>query len=951
MRLLTTLFAVLLLASTGYAQPITITGSVSDTLNNAPLPYASITILRAKDSVLETFTRTKQDGTFSLKVKAPGKYLLMTSYPSLAEYVDVFNVKDNSPVDLGLIPMVSKAHLLKEVILTQQYSAIKVKGDTVEYMADSFLTKEGANVEALLKKLPGIQVDKNGQIIAHGEKVQKILVDGEEFFTDDPAVVTKSLQAKAVDKVQVFDKKSEQAEFTGIDDGEKTRTINLQLKEDKKKGYFGKIVGAGGAGDDQGYFENQAMFNAFKGKRKFSAFGIMANTGKMGLGWEDRDKFGSESGNSFMDEDGGFVTYYSGGDDDDMEGWDGRYDGEGYPRAWTIGGHYSNKWKQDKHHLGSNYRYAKQDISAVTNTLNENSLPNNKKNFSKQTNDRYSIGQRNRLDANYTWTIDTASSIKLTANGGYSNTKTNTNYTAETTDQQDSMLNSNKRIVTTDAITKTLNATLDYRKKFKKKGRTISLNMTENYRETTSDGFLRSDNTYYLRDTATNAYLGKVNDINDQRKQNESKALSLSARLTYTEPLSKVAFLDANYSFKVDNNTSVRETFNKQTPTDDSYKSLDTVFSNNFMFNVMTHTGGGNLRFVFKKLTMSAGGSVSNAAFVQEDLMRDTTRSYSFTNFFPKAYIKYSINKQRRISLDYSGNTQQPTIDQIQPLRNNLDPLNVAIGNASIRQSFTHRVSLSFNDYKMITNRYIWMNVSMNMVDNAISRSENVDAVGRRTYQYINVDGNYNGWGYISYGRQFNKINFDAGLHANVGINHINNIINGVKNTSDNNRYTVGVRFGWHTEDDKFSVSYDPSVTYNDNKSTINTLVTSYWTYEQSLETSYDLPLKFSVGTDINWYIRQQTSVFDRNNNVFRWNAYVAKKFMKNDQLELRFSAFDILNQNLGFSRYAQNNIVTETNYNTIRRYGLLSLTWNFTKTAAGAAPEQDAGTIIKMIK
>ena len=159
--------------------------------------------------------------------------------------------------------------------------------------------------------------------------MQKILVDGEEFFTDDPAVVTKSLQAKAVDKVQVFDKKSEQAEFTGIDDGEKTRTINLQLKEDKKKGYFGKIVGAGGAGDDQGYFENQAMFNAFKGKRKFSAFGIMANTGKMGLGWEDRDKFGSENTNSFMDEDGGFVTYYSGGDDDDMEGWDGRYNGEG----------------------------------------------------------------------------------------------------------------------------------------------------------------------------------------------------------------------------------------------------------------------------------------------------------------------------------------------------------------------------------------------------------------------------------------------------------------------------------------------------------------------------------------------------------------------------------------------------------------------------------------------
>lgn len=950
MRLITTLCILMLLAGTGYAQPITITGSVSDTLNSNPLPNACITILRAKDSVLETFTRTRQDGSFSFKVKDNGKYLLMTSYPGLAEYVDIFNVNDKKDVNLGLIPMVSKVHLLKEVVLTQQYAAIKVKGDTIEYMADSFLTKENADVEALLKKLPGIQVDKNGQIVAHGEKVEKVLVDGEEFFTDDPAVVTKSLQAKAVDKVQVFDKKSDQAEFTGIDDGEKTRTINLQLKEDKKKGYFGKLVGAGGAGDDQGYFENQAMFNAFKGKRKLSVFGIMANTGKMGLGWEDRDKFGGGGGNSFMDEDGGFVTYYTSGDDD-MESWNGQYNGEGYPRAWTAGGHFSNKWNKDKHHLGSNYRYAKQDISAITNTLNENSLPGNKKNFTDQTNDKYSLGQRHRADGNYTWTIDSSSSLKLTANAGISNTQSTTNYKSETVNELDSALNTNNRVFINDATTKSINATLDWRKKFKKKGRTISLNMTENYRETVSEGFLKFNTTIFLRDTNTNNLLGKVNDIRDQRKDNESKNMSLSAKLTYTEPLSKVAFIDANYSFKVDNNMARRETYNRQTPTDDSYKDLDTFFSNNFMFNVMTHTGGANLRFVLKKLTMAAGGSVSNASFKQEDLMNDTSRNYNFTNFFPKAYIKYNINKQRRLSLDYSGYTQQPTIDQIQPLRNNLDPLNIAIGNAGITQSFTHNVGVSFNDYKMLTNRYIWMNFNMNFIDNAISRSETIDAGGRRTYQYINVDGNYSGWGYIGLGRQFNKINFDAGIYGSLGLNHINNVINNVTNKSDNNRYSVGLRFSWHTENDKFDISYNPEITYNDNKSTVNTLTTSYWTTEQEFEVSYELPLKFEIGTDINWFIRQQTSVFDRNNNVFRWNAYVAKKFMKNDQLELRLSAFDMLNQNLGFSRYAQNNIVTETNYNTIRRYGLLSLTWNFTKTAAGAAPEQDAGTIIKMIK
>lgn len=952
MRLIYTLLALLLISSGAQAQSIAVKGSVSDTVNNNPLPQACITLLRAKDSMLESFTRAKPDGSFSLKVKSKGKYILMATFPGMADYLDKIEVKDDKELDLGALPMVSKTHLLKEFVLTKQYAAIKVKGDTVEYIADSFKVRDNATVEALLKKLPGIQVSKDGQIMAYGEKVEKVLVDGEEFFTDDPAVVTKSLQAKAVDKVQVFDKKSDQAVFTGIDDGEKTKTINLQLKEDKKKGYFGKVVAGGGGGDEQGYFENQAMFNAFKGKRKFSAFGIMANTGKMGLGWEDRDKFGGGSGeNSFVDENGGFVTYYTSGDDN-FEGWNGQYNGQGYPRAWTLGTHYSNKWgAEDKYHLGGNYRYAKQDIETTTNTLNENFLPNNKKNISNQTKESYSVGERHRVDGIYEWKLDSTSNIKLTANAGYSNTKSNSTYDGKTTDGFDSLLNTTKRIVTNDATTKSMNSVLDWRKRFKKKGRTIGLNITENYRETASDGFLNVNNSYYLRDTGTNALLNKSTSTTDQKKISESQALSLSAKLNYTEPLSKVAFLDVSYAFKVDNNTSVRETYNKQTPTDNDYVSLDSVFSNNYKFNIQTHTSSANVRFMYKKINFSVGGSASNTGYLQDDLIRDTSRSYSFTNFFPKAYFTYNFNKQRRLRFDYNGYTRQPSIDQIQPLRNNLDPLNISIGNAGLTQEFTQSVGLSFNDYKMLSNRYIWMNANFDFTDNAISRSENIDATGKRTYQYINVDGNRGGWCYLGFGRKFPKINFDAGLYGSVNLRRINNIINNTVNRSDNNRYSAGLRFEYTLGEEKLEISYNPEVTYNDNKSTINTQTTSFWTAEQELSASYKLPLKMEIGTDINWYIRQQTSVFDQNNNVFRWNAYVAKKFLKNDQLELRLSAFDILNQNLGFSRYAQNNIITQDSYNTIRRYGLLSLTWNFTKSAAGVTPENNAGTIIKMVK
>ena len=231
----------LLCASIAPAQSFNVTGRVSDTLNARELHLSTITLIRASDSILESFTRSKPDGSFSLRADSAGKYIIMVSFPSFADYIDIVSLSAEKPsVDMGTIPMVSKSHLLSEFVLKQQIGAIKIKGDTVEYMADSFGVRENATVEELLKKLPGIQVNKNGEVVAQGEKVQKILVDGEEFFTDDPAVVTKSLQAKTVEKVQVFDKKSDQSEFTGIDDGTREKTINLHLKENMKKGYFGK---------------------------------------------------------------------------------------------------------------------------------------------------------------------------------------------------------------------------------------------------------------------------------------------------------------------------------------------------------------------------------------------------------------------------------------------------------------------------------------------------------------------------------------------------------------------------------------------------------------------------------------------------------------------------------------------------------------------------------------
>ena len=244
-----------------------------DTVNLTNPGYTSVSLIRAADSILQGYTRADETGKFVLTTTMPGKYLILMSHPSFATLIDVVDVA-SANTDMGTISLISRKQLLDEVVITDA-RAIIMKGDTVEYNADSFQTRAFDNVDELLKKLPGIEVDRNGKIKAYGKEVQKMLVDGEEFFSDDPAVVSQTLRAASVDKVQVFDKKSDQAAFTGVDDGELLKTINLKLKENAKKGYFGRIGAGGGLPI---YWENQAMINSFKKKRKNSAFGIISNT-------------------------------------------------------------------------------------------------------------------------------------------------------------------------------------------------------------------------------------------------------------------------------------------------------------------------------------------------------------------------------------------------------------------------------------------------------------------------------------------------------------------------------------------------------------------------------------------------------------------------------------------------------------------------------------------------
>lgn len=464
----------------------------------------------------------------------------------------------------------------------------------------------------------------------------------------------------------------------------------------------------------------------------------------------------------------------------------------------------------------------------------------------------------------------------------------------------------------------------------------MSVNVDQTFNSNETEGFLTFDNNSY--DTS-GAFLR--NDTLDQRKLNSLETFTLNSRASYTEPLSKTTFLEINYGYRVSNSEALRNTFNKTFSGNiPKYESRDLLFSNDYAFRVNTQIGGLNLRVNKKNFVYSFGGNISYAQFRQTDLGNDSLVTYSYLNLFPRANFRYNLGPQRRINLNYSGNTRQPSLEQIQPVRENTDPLNVQIGNANLKQEFRHNISLNFNDYKVLTSRSIYLGANLSLTDNAISNSSFIDSVNRRTNQYVNVDGNYNFNMWSGYWSQIKKWKLHIGLNGGGGISRFNNFVNGLQNVNNNTNFNARVDF-WHEKENKYSIRFAPGVNRNYSKSSLRPdVVTKFWTSDTDLEGTVFLPWKLEVNSVATFSYRQKTSVFDRDLNTVRWNASLAKKFWKNKAGEIKLSVFDILDQNLGFRRDATSNFISENTYNTIRRYWLISFTWNFTKNPIAAAGE-----------
>ncbi|WP_462250872.1 outer membrane beta-barrel family protein [Ferruginibacter sp.] len=919
------LIGMLCLCLSSFSQNITVTGNLKDTTEKKPVKNAVVALLTVKDSVLYKFTRSNTDGDFILKDVKPGNYILMTTHPFYADLLDNIALKD-AETKLGTVSVTSKSKLMQEVIV-KTGSAIKIKGDTTIYTADSFKVSANANVEELLKKLPGIQVDKNGEIKAMGQKVEKILVDGEEFFGDDPGMAVKNLRADAVKEVQVFDKKSEQAEFTGIDDGNTKKTINLKLKDDKKHGYFGKIDAAGGLLDTLDNRHNtNLLFSSFKGKRKLTAFLLNGNTGQDGLSWQDNEKFGGESDNytMSMDEDGGMMFMYRGGGSDDEPNVDTE---NGFIKNTNAGLQYSNKWN-DKQTLNISPKY------------NSQIYTNNKTGFTQQqvgdsalnTNEIVGINVNRsnfKTSGSYDIKIDSNNTIKFTAKANFYHTESDEMRNAATAGGTGTLKNSSNSIKQTNSDKHSLYGSVIFKHKFKKARRTFSLNTDWNLLETNGNSFLKSVNQSYFNGAPSN-----IQNLNQLRATDKSTQ-NISANFVYTEPLNKKYSLELSHSITYNNGTNNQLTYSYSNVTGKYDLTVDSL-SNQFKQIITINKPGAKISYSYKKIKFNFGSGFGLTHFDLADntFNKDYIRNY--TNFFPSANFTYSYKSNYSIRFNYNGNTRQPTLNQLQPLRDNNDYFNQYIGNPNLKPSFTNNFSVSHNTYNFLKEIWTYQSLNLRTISNSITnnRTINLDS-GKTTTQPINTNGNISLNFYGGIGMKLKKLDVRVGLNPNISYSKFADVINSKTSFSQTLNSGLSIYLS-KSKDKKYDFSLSENFNNNRNTTSQNSTIKKFNTNNVRLDGTVYYKKVWSISTDYNFFSRQKTVDFQNNLTNQIWNARMQRTFKK-DEFTAYIVVRDILNQNIGIERSFYGNTLSEERNDRLKRYWMIGFTWNFKNKAAKA--------------
>jgi len=908
-------------------------GAVTDTIAGKPVASATVTLLRQKDSSLVSFTMTGDRGGFEITGIPYGEYRLLITHVNYHGSSRPVTISEAQPhVNLDKVMLYDLSRTLNEVVVTGEAPPVTLVGDTIQYNAGSFRTPPNASVEQLLKKLPGVQVDKDGTIKAQGQEVKRVLVDGKEFFGTDPKVATKNLPADAIDKVQVYDRLSDAAQLTGFDDGNSEKTINLKLKEDKKKGMFGKAMAGAGTSDR---YEGRFNLNSFKGARQFSAIGMANNTNAEGFSFMDLMSFSGELNR--MRQGGGGNASFAMNANDPMAALMGNNNSNGIRTIWAGGVNYNNIIGK-KTDLSGSYFYNHYNPYQESTIQREYFLPDSSYFYNQQsTSDHINDGHRLNLTADIQ--LDSFHSIKITSSAGYQKTRKNEYRDYQTLSGDLQLANEGFSDNRSSGSGRNFRNDLLFRKKFPRQGRTLSLSLQTSFNSSESEGSLLSVNHFYNRGVSLPEY-----DSINQQNTTSGSLNSYNARAVYTEPLFRHSLLELSVSRSNTSSTSDKTTYdyNRQ---NGKFDQLNEQLTNNFE-NTYAYTNAGlRLRSQYKKLSLAAGLNWQQAALegkviagTQDSVIRET-----FTNLLPSFRFKYDFSRYRHLSINYAAITTQPEIAQLQPVPDISDPLNIREGNPDLQPELTHAVQLRYIAVDPFRNKHLFAFFNLRQTRHKIVDYDIVDSLGVKRTRPVNVDGIYNMTGNIHWGLPLRPLNGTVNFSSNIGYSKTKQFINTVPNTI--RTFTAGpaVRFDL-SPSDKLDLSLGAGMNYNSSTYSLQAAYnTRYFSQQYDADINWQLPANFYLSTSFSYTVNNQRAEgFDT--AVPLWTASFSRQFLRFNRGELKLSVFDILDRNLSISRTSNQNYVEDSRVNNLQRFFQLSFTYSLSKTGLPAGGRERRG-------
>lgn len=882
-----------LTAATGFAQH-SIQAMVFDAKNGLPIELGAVRLLRAADSTLVTGGQTDVKGNFILPKIKPGKYTLTISMVGYETYRQKISM-ENKNLILKNLQLREDARMLKEVEVRGTAAQMVVKGDTMEYNATAFKTAQNAVVEDLLKRLPGVEISAEGKITVHGQEIKKIRVNGKKFFSDDVEMATKNIPAELVDKVQVLDQKSDMALLTGFEDNDTERIINLTFKANRKKGTFGNITG--GAGLDlngRATYDGNGILNFMDGDAQstITAGGNNVNTSR------------SSRGRSGSSNNGGITTTQN----------------IGYNLNYLL---------NPKLKLGGDASY-NHSFNETVNKTNRQGYLTDSAYFSNSNttshNDQYSGFMR--LEAE--WKPDSLNTFLF---------QPNINYTQSKSDMERDFINLTKNDTTSLGNTSNYgnNSALSgglgiiySRKLTSKKGRSFTASLQSSLSQNNSESWNKTVNvTPYRIDSV------------DQNTRSHAESYSISLRVSYVEPLWNLKnFLETSFSLKNSNNISHKDQYNKDSL--GYYSRLDSVYSNNYTNRFYSETLEMNYRYVDKMFNLMFGLKGEPSQSYSSRIYQNGTETYvprEVFNFSPTARLQFNFTKKKFARIDYRGQTEQPSVSQLQPVKNNSNLMFITVGNPELKPDFNQSLRMmytSFNDTTFSSfNASLWGQITKDaLVTNSV-----YDATGRQYSQTVNTTQTpYN----INGSVMFNIPLIQKRLHFNTntsggfderygyssrGLNArlLNSDTIPLGSLSKTARYNVGESLSLTYTDDLIEIGLRGSFRYSNTQNNLNPNITTTRDWSGGGTFVIHLPYNINFSNDLNYTNLSGYTTEPQNQLI--WNTVIDKSFAEGKGV-VSLKVFDILHQQLNIRQIIGDNYIQYVSYNTLPTYFLLSLSY-----------------------